>query len=73
MDVEKYYTRKEAAAYLAEGGLRVAPGTLQKWATTGGGPIYQIFGNRALYTAANLDQWAKSKFSTPRSSTSEAA
>lgn len=69
----KYKNRREAAAHLKERGLQIAPTTLQKYATVGGGPVYQIFGNRALYTEENLDAWAEEKLSAPRRSTSEAA
>ena len=67
----KYLTRPEAADYLASSGLPVAKTTLQKFATVGGGPTYRIFGNRALYTPADLDAWAREKLSAPRCSTSE--
>lgn len=69
----EYLNRKGAAQYLAERGLPISPNTLTKIACTGGGPAYQIFGNRALYTRPNLDAWAESKLSAPRKSTSEAA
>ena len=67
----QYRTRSEAAEYLTDRGLPVSKATLQKMATTGGGPVYQIFGNRALYTEANLDAWADQKLSAPRRSTSD--
>jgi hypothetical protein len=41
----KYLTRAEAARYLTEvRGLPTTKGTLQKKATTGGGPDYDIYG-----------------------------
>ena len=43
----------------------------EAWATTGGGPIYRIFGNRALYTPDDLLAWAEEKLSAPRRSTSD--
>ena len=52
-----YLTRQEAADYLSERGLLIAKNTLQRYATTGGGPEYCIFGNRALYTPEVLDRW----------------
>ncbi len=67
----EYLTRAEAAAYLTARGLPVSKCTLQKWATTGGGPVYRIFGIRALYVPADLDAWAEAKLSAPRRSTSE--
>jgi len=68
----KYLDRAEAAEYLTERGFKFKKGTLQKLATIGGGPAYARFGNRALYTPENLDQWAEEKMSAPRRSTSEA-
>lgn len=70
--MQRYLTRDEAAAYLTAKGLKITKTTLQKLATTGGGPEYAIFGNRALSTQEQLDRWAESKLK-PRHSTSEAA
>ena len=67
-----YLTRQEAASYLSGRGLLVTKNTLQKFATTGGGPDYSIFGNRALYTSDSLDAWAERRLTAPRKSTSEA-
>lgn len=61
-----YLDRAEAAAYLTEKGVRTAKGTLQKLATVGGGPDYQKFGNRAIYTASGLDTWVERRLSAPR-------
>lgn len=70
----KYLTRAEQAAYLTEKrGLPVTKLTLQKLASTGGGPRYAIFGNKAVSTEPWLDEWADAKLSAPRHSTSEAA
>jgi hypothetical protein len=69
----KYLTRREAAEHLTDQGMPMSWKTLQKMATTGGGPAYQIFGNRALYQPPILDQWAEARLSAPRRSTSEAA
>ena len=63
-----YRTRIEASDYLKARGLKVEPTTLQKFATVGGGPKFQHFGNRVVYTDANLDAWAEQKLSTPRRS-----
>lgn len=67
-----YLERTEAAEYLTARGLRVSKTTLGKYATTGGGPTYQRFGLRAVYTRQNLDAWADAKLSAPRCSTSQA-
>lgn len=70
----KYLTRPEQAAYLLnEWNIRYSPKTLTKLATTGGGPQYILFGNRALSTPEWLDAWVADKRSMPRTSTSEAA
>ena len=68
-----YLERTEAANYLTAKGLRVSKTTLQKWATTGGGPTYRRFGLRAVYTQSDLDAWAEAKLSAPRRSTAAAA
>lgn len=68
-----YRDRREAADYLTARGYKTSWRTLQKLATVGGGPRYRIFGNRALYTDLDLDDYAESKLSAPRYSTSEVA
>lgn len=60
-----FLDRAEAAQYLTDRGLRVSKNTLQKWATTGEGPVYRRFGNRAVYQANDLDEWALAKLSAP--------
>lgn len=71
MTFPTFYDRKEAARRLTEQGLKTSAGTLTKLACVGGGPEYQIFGNRAVYTDAALTEWAQAKLSKPRRSTSE--
>ena len=56
-----FLTRSEAAEFLTENGYPVGKGTLQKIASTGGGPVYRIFGNRALYAPADLLMWAEKR------------
>jgi hypothetical protein len=58
---ERRLTRREAAAFLSARGYRVAENTLMKYATVGGGPVYEKFGRRALYTESTLLAWAASK------------
>jgi hypothetical protein len=69
---DKYLDRAEAADYLTSRGLRISKTTLQKFATVGGGPSYQRFGHRSVYTIATLDAWAECKLSAPLRSTSKA-
>lgn len=66
MQSPRYLDRAEAAEYLTAQGLRTSKNTLQKWVTTGGGPMYRRFGNRAVYLASDLDAWAASKLTAPR-------
>lgn len=73
MNIPTFYDRQEAARRLTANGLKVSPATLQKYATVGGGPQYQIFGRKAVYTEEALAAWAEAKLSAPRRSTSEAA
>jgi hypothetical protein len=70
--MSRFLTREEAAAHLSARGLKITETTLQKLATSGGGPRYAIFGNRALYRPADLDAWAEGRLKL-RGSTSEAA
>ena len=66
METRQYLTRPEAAAFLAERGFPVTKGSLQKLASVGGGPRYRIFGNKALYSAVELIEWAESPCSEPK-------
>lgn len=71
MTVKVYQTRAEAAQYCTAKGLPVSKNTLQKFATVGGGPVYRRFGNKAIYTLADLDAWIDEKMSEPLRSTSD--
>ena len=70
-DNDRLLTRADAAAFLTERGFRVAHATLAKYATVGGGPLYESFGRRPLYRPADLLAWVASRSSGPRRSTSE--
>lgn len=67
---ERYLDRSEAADYINGLGLPISKLTLQKWATTGGGPMYRRFGKRAVYLVSDLNAWVRSKMSLPMASTS---
>jgi hypothetical protein len=71
MPEQKYLTRREAADFLCALGLRVAPTTLAKYASVGGGPLMRHFGRRVLYDPSALLEWANGKLSEPCRSTSE--
>ena len=68
--IERRFTRREASAFLKERGYPVAENTLMKYATVGGGPVFEKFGRRALYTEAELLAWATGK-TTRGANTSE--
>ena len=68
---EKRLTRQEAATYLTEHGFKIAPATLAKMASVGGGPVFTSYGRKPLYKATDLLEWAKSRCSGPRLSTSD--
>ncbi len=67
----EYLTKKQASEYLTkERGFPVSEKTLSKLISVGGSPIYQKFGARVLYTQENLDNWANSRLSKPRTNSS---
>jgi hypothetical protein len=70
-DCERRLSHAEAAVFLSERGFRVAYATLNKYATVGGGPVFESFGRRPLYKPSDLLAWVAAKSSGPRRSTSE--
>jgi hypothetical protein len=74
LDEFPYYDTFEAAEYLTNQRLiRTAPQTLAKYRTIGGGPRFQHFGRFPKYRQDWLDEYAESRISRPKRSTSEAA
>jgi len=67
-----FLSRAEAAEYVQSHGLPLARGTLQKYATTGGGPRYHKFGQRCVYRREDLDVWMETKLGRPVTSSSNA-
>ena len=64
--------RWEAADYLKiVHGIEVAPASLAKWASVGGGPTYQKLNRTPLYQTAELDRWAAEKLGDPVRNTSK--
>jgi hypothetical protein len=65
---------KEAATFLTEEcHLPIAVSTLAKLRCLGGGPIFQKFGGRRIrYRTTRLREYANSRISAERRSTSEA-
>ena len=66
--------RVEASDYLLRKfGLRIAPATLAKLASTGGGPPFHKAGTTPLYPRTELDRWAIERLGRLRRSTSDGA
>lgn len=64
--------RSEVPEYLLRRhGIPVAKKSLDKWASTGGGPKITYAGRIPLYDLENLDAWANARLSAPVGSTSE--
>lgn len=62
--------RWEAAEYLLLAhGISVAPSTLAKWVTIGGGPAFQRVNRTPLYPKTELDSWAAEKLGEPVANT----
>lgn len=64
--------RKELAEYLLlKHGLRIAPATLAKYASVGGGPPFRKFGITPFYDVTSADEWAITKLGREHRSTSD--
>lgn len=70
---DHYLSRKEAARYLRDtygDAAAIAPSTLAKLASIGGGPEFHRFGRRVGYTRPSLDAFVQSRTSGPLKHTS---
>jgi hypothetical protein len=63
--------REEMAAALTEAGYPIAGETLATKASRGGGPPYEKFGRRAIYTWQTSLAWARAQTKGPIRSTSD--
>ncbi len=64
--------RAEASEYLLLAhGIEVAPATLAKKASIGGGPSYNVSVRTPLYPKTELDRWAAERLGGLRRSTSD--
>jgi hypothetical protein len=64
--------RREASEYLLQvHGIRLAPTTMAKLATLGGGPKYLLDGRFPLYPQPELDSFAVARLGSLRASTSD--
>jgi hypothetical protein len=62
---------RQAAAFLTDRGNTIAPATLNKLRCVGGGPKFEVFGRRPLYTETWLLEWIRARTSGPHRSTSD--
>ncbi|HEY3910622.1 MAG TPA: DNA-binding protein [Stellaceae bacterium] len=67
------HNRKGAAVFLAGQGFEISAATLATMATRGGGPVFQRFGRKPVYTEDDLLAWATGRLSPPMTSTSAPA
>lgn len=68
---DRRLSRREAADFLTERGYRTAASTLAKLASVGGGPVFEKFGRRPLYTPGSLLSWVAERTSGPVRHTSD--
>lgn len=69
--LDNFLTREQAAEFLR---LRYGHGShsrLAVLAVNGEGPAYRRYGNRAVYTVADLVAWAEARLTPKATSTSE--
>lgn len=64
-------SRKDAAAYLTERGLIIAPQTLARKFHEGLGPLCTRLGSRAMYRQSHLNDYFQRQLSAPRISSAE--
>lgn len=70
---EKRLRRRDAAEFLTSQGFPIAASTLAKFASVGGGPIFESFGRVPLYRHEDLLSWARARSSGPKTSSSTIA
>jgi hypothetical protein len=64
---------RQASAFLSDRGYNTAPATLNKMRCVGGGPEFELFGRRPLYTETALLEWVRARTTRPLRSTSDLA
>src|SRR5262245_38521953 len=57
----KYFTRRQARAYLHENGVTVSDSYLSQGARLGTGPQFRYLGLHPVYTKKDLDTWIKAR------------
>jgi hypothetical protein len=72
-DPEALLRRTATAVALTEAGYPTSAATLATMAVRGGGPVHRCYGRIPLYRWGDALEWAKSRMSAPRRTTSEIA
>jgi hypothetical protein len=70
MKFERRIDTRQASDFLTERGYKIAPATLNKKRCVGGGPEFELFGRRPLYTERALLEWVQSHTTDSLRSTS---
>lgn len=64
MQVETYYDKKKASAFLTEKmGIPISVNTLSKYIVHGSGPLFHKWKHRVLYTESSLIDWVNKNMS----------
>jgi hypothetical protein len=63
--------RADAAKFLGDNGLPIAPNTLAKKAVDGSGPPYQVWNGQATYDTEDLLRWASDRLGPKLRSTAD--
>ena len=71
MKFERRIDTRQASDFLIERGYKIAPATLNKKRCVGGGPEFELFGRRPLYTERALLEWVQSHTTDSLRSTSD--
>lgn len=71
VSAERPLRRKAAAQFLTDQGYPTASSYLDKLACVGGGPEFFYWGRYPMYMPPKLLEWAKSRCTGPRRSTSD--
>ena len=69
--LERLLPRKEAAQFLTDLGLSIAPQTLARLYSEGRGPVCMHLGRRAVYKPADLISYFRQQASAPSQSSRE--
>jgi hypothetical protein len=69
--LEKRLNTREASIFLSDLGYATAPASLNKLRCIGGGPAFEKFGRRPLYSEKSLLEWVHGRTTGPLRSTSD--